>query len=230
MSTKLAAAKPVVFAALFLCSASSGCMGDMAINELSDTGASDDTGGSPLDSDGDTADWDQADPAWWSLAATVLVEDALPVQGDTSSLVSLIDESADTGSPICQASFVEPPITTLDSPDASIFHWWEISLSDPSSSDCSSHLLTRVPDSVELGVGALHPDIAALLEPAGYDEIASYLYGAYLRVPGTDTIWTYGVAATTAGFDAEQLPVDEGPLPNGTYSVVPIYLLPIQGG
>lgn len=228
MSTKLAAAFPAAFAMLLL--SPLGCMVDGAINELADTGGGNDSGTDPLDSADDTGDWDQADPVWWSLAGTVLVEDALPILGDTSFRITMIDESADPENPICQASYDEMALTVLDSPDPSIFHWWAATLGEPTYSDCSPHLLTRVPATIELGIGSLHPDIAALLEPAGYAEVEAYLYGAYLRTEGVQTIWTYGVAATAAGFDAEQLPVDEGPLPDGTYSVVPIYLLPVEGG
>jgi hypothetical protein len=206
-----------------------GCVGAMDLGNFDDSGWSWDSGEGPPDESDDTNDLDNVEPAWWTLDASVLMEDGAPVQGDTSLLISLIDELADTTEPICQASFDEWPLTVLDLPDPAIFHWWSAELSK-AQGDCSAHLLQSVPDSIELGIGSLHPDIAALLEPAGYDEVASYLYGAYLRVEGSEEIWTYGVAATAAGFAAEQLPVEQAPVPNGTYSLVPIYLLPLQGG
>ena len=205
-----------------------GCMSDGAWDGIFDTADADDTAQSPADSDDDTSGSDFADPSWWSLSATVLMEDALPVQDDTNLVVALIDESADASAPICQATYSHVELTVQEVPDPSIYHWWQVSLGEPET-ECSAHLLERVPSTVELGLGILHPDIAALLEPAGYQDIESFLYGGYLRTEA-QTIWTWGIAATSAGFDAEQDPVAEAPVPNGTYSFVPIYLLPLQGG
>ncbi len=206
-----------------------GCMSDQAFEGAWDSGSADDTGAPVFDSGHDTGDEDQPDPAWWSLEVTALMEDGQPVQSDTTLVISLIDASADPANPICQASYPQPEISVEDPPDSSIFHWWQISLGEPST-DCSGHALEHVPATLSLGIGALHPDIAALLEPAGYDEIEAYLYGTYLGTDDVQTIWTYGIAATAAGWAAEQLPVTEPPIPDGTYSLVPVYLLPLQGG
>jgi hypothetical protein len=218
---------PAAVLAALLTLSSQGCSSDQAFELGDDSGWADDSSPDPIDSDDDTGDEDQPDPAWWSLSATVLIEEALPVQGDTTLTVTLIDESADTANPICVARYDQVELTIQDTPDALVYHWWRIDLGEPTT-DCSPHPLTRIPTTLELGIGAVHPDIASLLEPAGYDEIEPYLYGAYLRAESED-IWTWGVAATAAGFGAEQLPVTEPPVPDGTYSFVPIYLLPLQG-
>lgn len=225
-STHLAAALAAIAILPLL---SVGCMSDMAYDGADDTAGALDSGWGPPDSDDDTGDEDQLDPTWWSLAVTSLMEEGSPVQGDTSLVISLIDESADPGSPICQATYDQPALTVLDVPDPSIYHWWQVELGEPTT-DCSTHQLTWIPLLLELGVGSLHPDIAALLEPSGYAEVEPYLYGAYLRSGKSQTIWTYGIAATAAGFAGDQAPVSEPPIPDGTYSLVPIYLLPLQGG
>jgi hypothetical protein len=206
-----------------------GCMSDMGFDASDTASRLDDSGAEATDSAEDTGEMDRIDPSWWSLSAAVLMEEGLPVQDDTSVTISLFDEGADRDAPLCQASYSQLEIVVLDSPDASIFHWWEIELGE-ASTDCSGHQLVGIPASFELGVGALHPDIVSLLEPAGYAEVEPYLYGAYVRTDQAQAVWIYGVAATTAGFAGEQLPVDEAPVPSGTYSVQPIYLLPLQGG
>jgi len=220
---------PAPFAVVILSLLLQGCMSAQSFDGADDTSSAADSGWDPTDSDDDTDDGDQTDPSWWSLNATILMEDGLSVQSDTTVVISLIDDTADPASPICQASYEQVEFAVLDSPDASIYHWWQAALSEPVT-DCSAHRLTWIPADIELGIGALHPDIAALLEPAGHADIEPYLYGAYVRSGQEDTIWTYGISATAAGWDSEQLPVSEGPVPNGTYSLVPIYLLPLQGG
>ena len=224
-STRASAA----FAALVMfTSLCQGCTSDLAWEGPGDTANLADSGDEPLDSDSDTDGSDSVDPSWWSLSVTALIEEGLPVQGDTTLVVSLIDDTADASSPICQATYAQPELTVLDPPDPSIYHWWQIAPGEPTT-DCSAHLLTWIPTGLELGVGSLHPDIASLLEPSGYAEVEPYLYGAYVRSNLGQAIWTYGIAATTAGFAGDQLPVSAPPVPDGTYSLLPIYLLPLQG-
>lgn len=218
---------PAAILAAIVLLPSLGCMSDHAFEDWDDTGSLDDSGGGPPDSDDETGSVDEADPSWWALSATILVEDSLPVQGDTTLVVTLIDDGADISSPICQARYEGVELPAQDLPDPLLYHWWLATLADPVT-DCSAHLLTWIPTSILLGIGTLHPDVAALLEPAGYDQVESYLYGAYLQAD-SQAIWTYGVTATAAGFAGEQLPVAEAPVPDGTYSIVPIYLLPLQG-
>jgi len=220
---------PAPFAVVILSLLLQGCMSDHAFDNADDTSSAFDSAWNPPDSDDDTDGEDQIDPSWWSLAATILMEDGSSVQSDTTVVISLIDDTADPANPICQASYDQVELAVLDLPDANIYHWWQATLGDPVT-DCSTHRLTWIPADIQLGIGALHPDIAALLEPAGHADVESYLYGAYVRSGQDDTIWTYGISATAAGWDGEQLPVGEGPVPNGTYSLVPIYLLPLQGG
>jgi hypothetical protein len=163
--------------ALALFPALTGCMADMGFDQADTAWSLDDSGAEPTDSADDTGEMDRVEPSWWSLAAAVLIEESLPVQDDASVTIRLIDEQAGPASPLCQASYEALEIDVLDSPDSSIFHWWQLSLGEPDT-DCSSHQLARIPTSFELGVGALHPDIVSLLEPAGYAEVEPYRYGA----------------------------------------------------
>lgn len=218
---------PAQTALLLLCLA--GCVSDHAYFEGSDTAELYDTDGAPNDSGDDTGGWDNVVPSWWSLAASVLVEEAQPVADDTSLEGWLLSEEADTDTPICSATFVPATLTETKPPDESIFHWWQIELQHQDG-DCSGSQLHWFPETIEIGVGALHPDIAALLEPAGYEQIEGYLYGAYLRQGEQQgEVWAWGIAGTPASFDGEAEPVSAAPLPNGTYQMLPLYLLPLEG-
>ena len=207
-----------------------GCADLGGLNLGGDSADLHDSSASPEDSQTDSDGWDAPDPSWWVLEATVLMEEALPVAGDVQLTISLLDETADPDLPLCSSSFEPQDIADQASPDPMIFHWWQLTLgqADPDS-DCDAHFQDWLPDTLDLGVGELHPDIAALLEPAGYGSVQDYLYGAYVHHPSSKSIWAFGIAATPAGFASEVEPVDAAPVPAGTYLFTPIYLLPVEG-
>ncbi len=168
-------------------------------------------------------------PSWWLLEAELLVEDQAAVVGDAQVTSSLLDELADSADSICSMTQAVASITEEKSPDEMIFHWWDLTLAGGEGT-CNAAQADHLPQQLHLGLGQLHADIAALLEPTGYEGMDEHLYGAYVQLLGEEDIWAFGIAATGAGFDADQEAVDEAPIPNGTYQVVPVYLLPLQGG
>ena len=52
------------------------------------------------------------------------------------------------------------------------------------------------------------------------------MYGAYLRV-ATDEVWLFGVAGTAEQFAGTGTIADSAPLPDGTYTLRSLYLLPM---
>jgi len=209
-----------------------GCALADGFAPLVESGDGDDSSVAPEDSDADSGGWDGPAPVWWTLSAAILIEEGAPAQGDASVSIALLAEEGEADASLCTATWTSPGMVVLDVPDPLLFHWWQLVLDGVPEGNCGAQLQRFLPDGGELGIGALHPDVAAVLEPAGYDGLSGYLYGAYLRPAQArdDVIWAFGVAGTEASYLAEELPVSQAPLPNGTYRIEPIYLLPLQGG
>ena len=153
MSTQLHASiqRHAKTAAALLLIVSVGCMGEFDGLNFGDTQDSADTGGSPNDTDGDTGSWDQVAPSWWSLEATVLIEEALPVIEDTTLVAALVSEDADPDVPICTTTFLPAAMEDAPSPDPIIYHWWQLELTS-SEGDCSVPQMGWFPDTLEIGI------------------------------------------------------------------------------
>lgn len=211
-----------------------GLAGLAACSMAKSDGRFGDTGWAPTDETGqeDSADTDTGNeepvtPQWWSLSGQVLLEGGQPVAGDASLEVVLLGEDGGVVVEICRTAFAEPTLVVESPPDPALYHWWLVT---PGADDSACHSLRQhLPTSLHLGLGALHPDIAALLDQAGLGGMDPYLYGAYVQTEAMaeDGIWVYGVAATPAGWEGAQPAATEGPVPDGTYRFQPIYLLPL---
>lgn len=168
-----------------------------------DTATADDTGTTPP----------AAEPAWFALSALLPVAAAQPVTKGVT--VTLSVESDPPGEPLCE---VTPTLFGVEGgvpPDASIAVWWEMSL--VAASPCAT-----LPGRLELGIGALHPDVRARLGSLDLDVVADSLFGAYARVDGGE-VYAFGYAATEAALSGTE--PAELPPPDGAYAVVPLYLL-----
>ena len=76
---------------------------------------------------------------------------------------------------------------------------------------------------VSIGVGALHADIKAALGSSRYAGLQDELYGSYISLDSSKTIWAYGVSAS----NTQDSLVSSPPLPAGTYTFAGVYLLPL---
>lgn len=188
----------------------------------------DDTADAPEDSADDSGGWDGMTPGYWSLSATVLVEEGAPVAGDTAVSLQLLDAVLGAEGVICTATWDSPMVAAADVPDPLVFHWWEVSSAGTLNGNCTTAQQRFLPTELGLGLGELLPDLAAVLDPAGYGEVAGSLYGAFVQMAPEADVWAFGVAATEAGFTGDVDAVGASPVPNGTYAFLPIYLLPLD--
>jgi hypothetical protein len=61
----------------------------------------------------------------------------------------------------------------------------------------------------------------------GLDTDASTLYGLYIQYGAEDApIWVFGVAGTAENFSGIDEPAAAAPLPDGSYDIETLYLLP----
>jgi hypothetical protein len=196
-----------------------------------DTSGAVDSDTAPEDSLDDTSGWDGMTPGYWALEAEVSIEEGAPVPGDSSVTLRLLDAELASDGLICTVTWPTPTFEILAAPDAMIFHWWSVAPQEIFGGNCTAAQRRFLPEQVLLGIGELFPDVAAVLDSTGYGEVSGSLYGAYVQ-PSTEAdaaTWAFGIAATDSGYAGETSPVSAAPVPNGTYRVEPIFLLPLEG-
>ena len=158
-------------------------------------------------------------PNYWTLAGTVtLVEGVVDPLG-TQLFVSLWLDEAE---PFC--TFDLPPSlfdAKTDDATSALFTWWEIELLDE-----STECYWPGPSQTQFGIGPMDP----LLNPALAAEglTSETLYALYLRTGKTEPLYVYGAAGTPDQYSTK-LGVDvveEPPLPDGSYTLRALHLLP----
>ncbi len=180
-----------------------------------ETGAMD--SGSSLDT-GDTPE-DHVGPTWWKLGAAISIWEGALLPDESSLGLTLL---AADGSILCEDTLTVRGITAQSStPDPTIFTWWSVTHGLPQSA-CAEYT-SPVPSPVFMGVGAMHVDIRANLEPADLADGAASLNAAYASLDGGDTVWVYGVAGTTAAYLGDAAPADSSELADGVWVIRAIY-------
>ena len=207
-----------------------GCVATLsacADSKLSDDGEVDTgnaLGASDTDEDGSDTGEPPLPASWWALQGELtLGEDGLPETGSQFT-VTLFGENEDSPKPVCSLEYADVSLTAVaPTPDEAIFHWWDLSVGEPDDTDCNAHKLPSLKEGVSIGVGALHADIKAALGSTRYAGLQNELYGSYISLDSSKTIWAYGVSSSSA----KDTPVSSAPLPAGTYTFLGVYLLPL---
>ena len=175
-------------------------------------------------SDGDTAapglvDDTAAQPAYWTLAASLEVEAGLPHASESSVTIDLLDADSEL---LCTAEHAVLSSGSKPPPDDAIYAWWALGLEPSADCDVGVEL-------VILGIGEMNADVEAGIPSIGYDDaLASSLNGAYFA-PDATTQWAFGVAGLAPTFSGEGggESVDGPPIPDGTWLVKPLYPFPM---
>jgi hypothetical protein len=183
------------------------------------------TGGDPNDGIGENT----AEPSSWELSGVLHVIQNGVLEGeDTSMEVRLLDADRNT---LCSAEVVADTVTTLQTeqfPDDALLGWWRIYISAPEAPSCfADEYDFPVPEALLLGVGDMDPEIRAV---AGSDPSLSALdslNAAYASLDRGDTLWVFGVAGTASAFAGEATSADEIPLPEGDWTIEPLYPFPL---
>lgn len=194
-----------------------GCANESAKNLY---GADAETGQADTAS-ADTGDFDSdgIEPVWWSLDAAVTLVEGVP--DATQSGLSLTLLAVD-GAELCGDTLHVAQIVDLSAvPDPVVFSWWEISPLEPDG-DCTPWR-SPVPSDLQLGVGAMDPNIEANLAPAGMRELDDNLNASYASLDGGDTVYVFGVAGKDTAWLDVDLAATSGPLDDGTWIIKAIY-------
>jgi hypothetical protein len=194
-----------------------GCAADFEMGAITEN--SDDTGryAAPDTAPEDTSDSAlPADPTWYVVRADLSVIGGVASPEAATVAIDVID--ADLERVNCVVDLAADLVTgaTAESEPDSDAVWWTV----PVRSDTAP--CANLPDTLQLGVGALHPDVRARLGTVGHDDIADSLYGAWLRADeGAVTVYGYaGTATDLFGDDVAALPP-----PDGLYRLAPLYVV-----
>jgi len=189
-----------------------------------------DGGADGVEDTGDTAGPD-AGVRWYKLGATLQVTgeegDALTLEGSALS-VELFD--ADLLSLCVATAALAGAVPARLSPDPAILTWWTLTPGEWVGTCGEIDLAGAINPGLELGVGALDPEIRAAMEGAGIDAVgADSLNGAYVSPDGGDTLWVYGVAGLPGAYAGLEGPATAAPLSAGAWQLAPVYSLPWSG-
>jgi hypothetical protein len=208
---------------LLLVALVAGCSAEMeaalsATDVAESDGEGSDTGG------GDADSGLLADPVWWKLGGTLLVATDGSVDPEGSTLdLQLMDVD---GVSLCdEALLLSGGGEALAVPHESVYGWWRLEAAPPEGS-CASWP-SPVPSPVLLGVGAMDPDVYALLGTLGLPEgAADDLNGAYASIDQGSTLWVYGAAGMAAAFDGDGTAAGEVPVQDGPWMLEPLFTFP----
>lgn len=199
----------------------SGCS---AYNMKADAGSS--FGDSASVDTGDTEGDDHLDGevAWWALGAGIQVTEGTI---DLAATSLEIEARQDDGTPICAIESAPQSLTTMaEYPEGlGMVGWWLIQPGEWFGDCGSMEIESPVDRSFLLGVGAMHPEMVAVLGSveAAADGSEETLNGAYASFDGGATIYIFGVAGPAEAFAAEGAPAEALPLADGVWTVLPIY-------
>ena len=190
--------------------------------DSADTDTSDDSGGGPT-----------LVPSWWTVGGQLALVDG-DVDTDTTPSLKLTywaEEEEGLGDPIaCPTDLEIQQVATLtETPDESIplQGWWQIELVPPEAPPCNWSLGDGAPMSFHLGIGTLDPQLHPAMQANDLDPSELSLHAAYIQLEDGDTVYVYGVAGTDEQFEGTADASSESPLPDGTYRVEALHLLPL---
>ncbi len=161
--------------------------------------------------------------AWFGLSDTLTVTDGtLDPEGTVLTIHYWGDESTDLSSPLCTATYtVSAELGTTPDPEVEMVAWWTLTLRSPSA--CSNQ---PYPNRFGIGLGPYDPLLASAVDRAGIDPTT--LNGLYYQQgPGT-ALYVFGLAGTAAQFDGTEGPTAEPPIPDGVYTLLTLYALPLN--
>ncbi len=145
------------------------------------------------------------------------------VNGDIDLALSALEVGYrnEAGEPLC--SGIREVLTAVQAvpsdPDLPLYAWWDLELGV---SPCGDH----GQDSFSIGIGAWDPQLDAAAS-AQY-LVGADLYSLYIQPNAVDT-FVFGVSGTSEQFLGTTPPATAAPLPDGTYQLRTLYLLPVAG-
>lgn len=193
--------------------------------EESDGDSESDAGGGAFDSG--VSDDAGGGFSWWRLDADLEIVGGVLTPDASTLQAALLD---DTGAELCVLAGVPgsaPPFLTL--PDELLVAWWSLEAIGWSG-DCIDELgPAMLPVTFSLGVGAMHPEIVAVLDgmPEASGDATEALNGAFAQFGDGETIYVFGAVGPAAAWAGEGDPSEEAPLADGVWELRGAYGFPL---
>ncbi len=113
-------------------------------------------------------------------------------------------------------ALIEPPDFEQE-----LYGWWQVTVED--GLDCQQYL---GPETFNLGFGLYDPRLDPAAAEAGV--VGTDVYSLFVHFGGAeDSLLVFGLAGTNDNFDGITEPVTAGPMPDDTYQLQTLYLLPL---
>lgn len=192
-----------------------------------DTAGASDTSGTPLDDSADSAAEDIA-AVWFTVGGDWTVTTGALA---TASLSFTAYPQDPRDGAMCSSLRETTPSRDLSSPDETIYHWW---LVETGADDPACPQLDALPRRIIIGLGALHPEMAPALDRYDLESAGASLYGSYAAlVEGGDVDgaipYAFGFGGTSSDRSGQAPAVSMAPVPDGVYTVTPVYVFPLPG-
>lgn len=166
-------------------------------------------------------------PTWW------VAHGAFRVAAGEASAVSLEIEVQDADlNPFCAVAAAGVGVIEVQpTPDPSVYLWLE-AVDLQWSGDCLAVGGAPAGPGLRFGVGALHPDVRAVVGAAADTALgarAEAFNGAFLQAGEGAPAYAVGVAGPTAAWEGVGAPVAAAPLPDGDWRWQALYAMPFTG-
>ena len=155
--------------------------------------------------------------AWWRLSARLLLVQGIPQPKDSQLTLTLVSNKL---KPICSEVFTLSELTAEKPPDETLYTWWTLTLGKGDGGCIGNALPT---DTLQLGVGTMHPDILPGI--SSDEDIAdpSALNGAYASLDDGKTLLVFGAAGLVESWSSGGVPAEASPLTDGIWRIEPVY-------
>lgn len=168
------------------------------------------------------------DAAWWRLGAAITLDEPTDESGGlvTNAVGGVVTvESLDAGGVVrCEGQADITRFNLLSAPEPEVLVWWQVNLGAWTGTCADAGV--QVPlTSLQLGVGALHPELLAVLGTveSAVDGSEESLNGAYARVESGASVYVFGVAGTAEAYAGLGSTALEAPLAAGDWVIEPAY-------
>ena len=167
-------------------------------------------------------------PSFWRLSGTLLVNDGV-IQSELSFLRVVI--IGDAGGVLCDDSLgITSSIRQVDVPEAGVHAWWEVVRTEPDESSCLRGLYRNpLPAPVYLGIGAMHPEIEAVV--AGNPDLepieGQRLRSVYAAMAADSSVWVFGLAETSSEEEIDVDPATDTVSVDGNWKFSSVYSFPL---